>query len=1272
MNKMYVFCLMAMLYVPICSKAQGKLLETKDPSIARIESNRKTDAPFSILFKEEATYKLNDAETIFTKYLGLRANTDELRFTKSDNSNHITVSHFQQYFKGIKVEHGSYAVTAKDGKISFISGDFYTVNTTTNTTASLTESDALSKALSYMHASTYKWQIPAEETFIKTETSSPLATYYPKGELVLVEDFMQDGLLSGKVSLAYKFNIYAQEPLNRTNVFVDAVSGKILLDNAIIKHHNNNKNKPETKAFQNIKNISCEENKLTSAFASGTAVTKYSGSVTIPTRLVGANYNLISSIAGEAYPLHTLNMRKGTNYGTATEFADNNNNWTAAEFNNVNFDDVALDAHWGAAKVFDYWKNVHNRSSYDGAGAVINSYVHYSTAYDNAYWDGVEMTYGDGSQVTGGFLPLAALDVCGHEIGHAVCDFVVGGVGLTYNRESGAMNEGFSDIWGAAIEHYSDLHEIDAVAKSYFDIGEEIGLPLPTPLRSMSNPNLFSQPDTYLGTSWVDATVAGCPTPNSNTNDNCGVHTNSGVLNHWFYLLVSGGTGINDIASTFAVPGIGWADAEHIAFLGEQNLSATSNYAACRTAMINASTTLFGACSLQTEAVTRAWYAVGVGANFIPCAAQIGFKDVLINVSENAGIFTCPATKTATVRMMVEGPVPTGGNASITVTATGTAANGQDFTIGTGTATFVAGSAADQNIILNIVDDAAVEGNENITLDFTVTANSSTATKSNAYKQAIINIIDNDTIPETGSNLLNSTVNSFNTTTNNTSAFRSAARTSRSQFLWTAAELTAAGVLPNVPISAISFEMLTKNSTIPFTGYTISFANTAITAMTAYVAAASLTQAYTGNYTTTTGKNTITLTTPFNWNGTSNLVMQACFTNATAGTANDAIQGYTGAGATATAYTGYVTGTTSGCALTGITTSATKPLITFTQTKPATAVETASAATRSQQTVAGTNSYFYSSANKKIIAAVTNNSNDLGCVTASVTAAGTTFTALPVGFSGANRSSKEISITPTSNAATTNYNATVYFTDAELAGKAPATLLLVKTNAATDALMDASNTKMVTPIVITGTNYKGFTANFTGFSRFFLIDKPATVLPISGLVIEASLQNNQALIKWKTASENNSAFFVVERSYDGINFTEIKQTLAAGNSSSEKTYSLLDKEVVKNIHYYRVKLINTDGSNMYSAIVSVRINTKESMLVISPNPVQEIFMIQYNNASNKTINIVDATGRKIAEVSTFGTSGSISVDASNYAAGIYMAVFTDKNNNTITQKFIKQ
>ncbi len=228
------------------------------------------------------------------------------------------------------------------------------------------------------------------------------------------------------------------------------------------------------------------------------------------------------------------------------------------------------------------------------------------------------MVYGDGSgRNNDGFDPLVSLDICAHEIGHGVCQSTAN---LVYQRESGALNEGFSDIWGAVIESWADPLEQDGTPKKHWLIGEELS---DEPMRNMQNPKECKQPDTYLGEYWEPASTSDCPTPNPNTNDYCGVHCNSGVLNHWFYLLTEGGSGTNDNFKQYAVTGIGIEKSAKIAYLTELSLSNNAVYSNCRTASISAAKTLYGNCSAEFKNVVRAWYAVGVGNDDSSCTPRL-------------------------------------------------------------------------------------------------------------------------------------------------------------------------------------------------------------------------------------------------------------------------------------------------------------------------------------------------------------------------------------------------------------------------------------------------------------------------------------------------------------------------------------------------------------------------------------------------------------------------------------------------------------------------
>ncbi len=456
--------------------------------------------------------------------------------------------------------------------------------------ATLSESEALEYAKTHIGASLYKWEIPAEEAHIKTEQLTRCeadkichiknagdfrkkiaeqklncagnlnndATYFPKGELVYVP--LKGSYKAEDYRLAWKFDIYAHEPVSRSIVYVNASSGEIINEDEIIHE----------------------------ADTPGTAETAYSGTQSIVADSFGGGYRLRES--GRGNGINTYDMNEGTTYGAAVDFTDADNYW-----NNVNADqdEVATDAHWGAEMTYDYFLNEHGRNSIDGAGFTLNSYVHYDNGFINAFWDGSRMTYGDGG---GGYSPLTALDIAGHEIGHGLCNFTAD---LVYQDESGALNESFSDIWGACIEEFARPSNWNWL------IGEDIG----SALRSMSNPNAGGDPDTYFGTNWAPL---GGP-------DNGGVHTNSGVQNFWFYLLTDGGSGTNDNGDSYSVTGQGFTTSSQIAFRNlTVYLTDNSEFADARFYAIQSAIDLFGGCSPEVEATTDAWYAVGVGAAYNP------------------------------------------------------------------------------------------------------------------------------------------------------------------------------------------------------------------------------------------------------------------------------------------------------------------------------------------------------------------------------------------------------------------------------------------------------------------------------------------------------------------------------------------------------------------------------------------------------------------------------------------------------------------------------
>ena len=219
------------------------------------------------------------------------------------------------------------------------------------------------------------------------------------------------------------------------------------------------------------------------------------------------------------------------------------------------------------------------------------SSAHLGRKYNNAYWNGTQMAYGDGDGTS--FIEFSGdLDVVGHELSHGVTEATSN---LIYQNESGALNEAFSDIMGTAIEF--------SAGSGNWTIGEDI-TPGTNGLRNMANPGEDGDPSHYL-----DRYIG--------TGDNGGVHTNSGIINHWFYLLVNGGKNANPSrASGTDVQGIGLDAAEDIVFLGFTALPASATFCSARAGTIAVAGVNYAA------NVADAWDEVGVDETL--CAGSGG------------------------------------------------------------------------------------------------------------------------------------------------------------------------------------------------------------------------------------------------------------------------------------------------------------------------------------------------------------------------------------------------------------------------------------------------------------------------------------------------------------------------------------------------------------------------------------------------------------------------------------------------------------------------
>ncbi len=546
--------------------------------------NKKYDAQGILKFQkfDNSGTTLDETKRMIETELLLDDKQELNKISETTDALGFTHTKYQQIYNGVPVEYKKYTLHSKNGTVEVMNGE-YSLIEDFDTTPTLSEADALTSALNFIDADEYMWDTEDNEKWaMKSENKE---SFYPTGELVIVDNYRGNM----EPTLAYKFNIYASNPLSRDFIYVDAQNGAIVHVNPIIKHCFHNTHAHTHADHEHEVAVPFATSSLAS-LAAGTAATRYSGTRDIEANATSGGFYLRETTRGGG--IETYNMKELTRYNRADDFVDNDNNWTAAEWDNANKNNAALDAHWGAEMTYDYFIQYHNRDSYDGNGAVIKSYVHYSRDYDNAFWNGSVMTYGDGST----FDALTSLDVAAHEIGHGICSSTAD---LVYSYESGAMNEGFSDIWAACVESFA------APEKDIWLVGEDIGQSY-GPLRDMANPNAKSHPDTYLGDYWY-----------AGSGDNGGVHYNSGVLNHCFYILTEGKSGVNDIGNSYSVNGIGIVEAAQIFYRTESvYLSSNSQYIDARNACIQSAADIFGANSSQVEETTNAFYAVGIGNAF--------------------------------------------------------------------------------------------------------------------------------------------------------------------------------------------------------------------------------------------------------------------------------------------------------------------------------------------------------------------------------------------------------------------------------------------------------------------------------------------------------------------------------------------------------------------------------------------------------------------------------------------------------------------------------
>ncbi|MBL7766813.1 MAG: M4 family metallopeptidase [Chitinophagaceae bacterium] len=522
-------------------------------------------------------------EEFISKYIQVLNLTEgsEMKFVKSEtNEIGITQNFYQQYLNGIKLEGAEMRIHVQNGRVKYING-MYAQRNPLNNQVLVKDSIALLNALAIIQSKDYLWQNLAAEDALKEIKHDPEASYKPKAELVYAAT--HTGAPNElEYVLCWKFAINVEPAIESYIVYINAATGEV---------------------FNKIP--------LVYACSAGSGTTLWNGVQNINTQLNAGVYRAIDDCISAQIITKNGN---GANTGVgATDYTDADNVWPSTALGKY-----IVQTHWGMRATRDYFFNIHGQNGFDDLGHDYTSYLNPGFS-NNAYYSSSTETFSFGGTSTGGS-PIVCLDASAHEATHGMIDF---SSGLAYQNESGALNESFADIFGESCEAYI-LPSHDWLIAADLSIG---------PLRSMSNPNAYNDPDTYHGTNWV---TTGCASPSS-ANDYCGVHTNSGVQNFWYYLLVEGGSGTNDNGNAYNVSGIGFTQARAIAWQTMRTLTSGGTYANARTISIQAAKDFYGDCSNAVVQTTNAWYAVGVGAAYVAPAP------LTITVSTTSS-YLCPGS----------------------------------------------------------------------------------------------------------------------------------------------------------------------------------------------------------------------------------------------------------------------------------------------------------------------------------------------------------------------------------------------------------------------------------------------------------------------------------------------------------------------------------------------------------------------------------------------------------------------------------------------------
>ena len=503
--------------------------------------------------------------------LPLRDAANEFRIVKTEKDE-LGIEHtrMQQTWKGVDVYGAEIILHGKNETFDMMNGRFYPTPNLQNATPTINDREA---------------QLFVEKDLVKQNiTIEGLHKKMPfTGEKQVNLVVFHKNRAKNDARLAWHLTVFPST-LSRYEYFVDANTGEVIHSFAhtcnFVGH------------FNHTENEGCEENlPPVDGPATVTGISDLFGiGRTLNTHNVGGTFYMIDTKrsmfnaaksklpeepVGAIWTLDAFNTSPEKSSFNYDDVKSSDNTWS---------NQTAVSAHYNGGIAYDYFKKTHVRESINGKGGTIISLINIADksgkSLENAFWNGEAMFYGNGGA---SFFPLAkGLDVAGHEMSHGVIQETAG---LEYQGESGAMNESFADIFGAMIDRKNWQIGEDVVKKAVFPSGA---------LRDLSNPNNGGASLNDNG--WQPKQVS---EQYKGTQDNGGVHINSGITNFAFYKF-----------STATTKEKG----EKVFYQAlTKYLVKSSKFIDLRAAVAQSATDLYGAASNEVTQAKLAFDGVGIG-----------------------------------------------------------------------------------------------------------------------------------------------------------------------------------------------------------------------------------------------------------------------------------------------------------------------------------------------------------------------------------------------------------------------------------------------------------------------------------------------------------------------------------------------------------------------------------------------------------------------------------------------------------------------------------